>query len=126
NISYAANISRHIVEHTVQRKQNRHLNDQLNTASHRRYAVLVVDSLGLLVHGHLSSLICLSLILVSHGIQFRLHFSLQHGKLLLLVGQREKTRVNQNGKDDDGKTDILNVADIRQKQIDLVHEPSQQ
>jgi len=38
----ASMISRNIVEHTVQCKQNRHLYKHLHTASHRRNTVLLV------------------------------------------------------------------------------------
>ena len=101
-------ISGDIVEHTIQSKKDRHLDDQLYAAACRADAVLTI---------HLFDLILLSLhglgifavfILFVDLVELRLHFSLELGEFLLLDRKRQHGHVDQNGHDDDGQTDIGN------------------
>ena len=49
---YLVNISGNVVNDTIESKQDRHLDNQLYTAAGRGSTILLVDSLGLLVHCH--------------------------------------------------------------------------
>ena len=98
-VLYSTYISRNIPDHSVQCKQDRHLDDQLQTASHRIYAIFLINSLCLLIHLHHGCLI-LSLILIFllNCLQLRIHLALQLRKLLLLNRQRHQKHIDYNGK----------------------------
>ena len=118
-------ISRDIIKYPVQTEQDRHLDQQLDAAACRIYAVFGIYFLGLSLLGGNGSFIRFSLILVLDLVELRLHLSLQLGEFLLLIGQGKHQNINQNGHDNDGKTYIWKSNHAQQLK-DLIHDPSEQ
>ena len=72
-----------MIDYLVQSQQNRHLDQQLHTASGRGYAVFLVNSTDLLILLHHRILVFFTIVFLLDFLNLRLHHSVQFGEFLL-------------------------------------------
>ena len=110
---YSSNISGNCINYTIQSKQNRHLDQHIQTAACRRYSILGINCLNFLILCQLCILILTILVFCLNCLNLRIHLSRKFGEFLLLDGKRHHQQVYNNCKKNDCKTDIRNTDQVQ-------------
>ena len=113
-----------MIDNLVQRKQNRHLNQQCTAASCRGDTVFLINCHGLFRFFHLRSLVFFVLIFLFNSLQIRLHYAHHLRHLLLLDLKRRQNEINDNRIQNNRNTDVRN-SNFFQTKINSIDQPAE-
>ena len=120
NLTYRFNISRYIINNTIQCKQDWQLDQHRQTSACRTCTVLVINCLCLSLHHTHRLFIFTVLILLLNLLKFGVHQRRHLRKLLLLDRQWNHQHIDNQRKQNNCQSYIINTENLK-KSINVVH-----